>query len=513
MSEAHGETGIALRRLGVALGVCAVLLIVVQSLPARILGGTPFALNVERFRPWEPSDGVPVLRLFKNISRELPAFAGAGGSYRAPEQLKEAVAQQLGGSVAANLGQAAGVRAERVPRGREPGHGVVIDPEEYAGISVFLEGSPLLDPFYESLESTAREDAGAVTRVAHYGDSSIATDLLTFTMRRTLQGRFGDAGHGFMLIARGPMPYGHRDIRHRASGPWSVKQIVADQDRDGLYGYGGVAYVGSPGALTEFGTDDRGPVGRRVSRLLIYYRRHPLGGRLRIRIDGEREARELDTRGPAGDAVEMLDVVDGPHRFALRVRGGGPVRLYGVALERPGPGVVYDSLGLVGARGRRLLNYDPAHLREQLAVRDPHLVILGFGGNEADDPIGRLPRYEEEVGEVIRLMRGRPVRPCLLLAPLDQGHRNSRGRVETMPTVPRIVAAQQRAARANGCAFFNTFEAMGGEGSMREWARARPRLGLDDYRHATPAGYEVIANMLYKALLQGFADYLDRRSP
>ena len=49
---------------------------------------------------------------------------------------------------------------------------------------------------------------------------------------------------------------------------------------------------------------------------------------------------------------------------------------------------------------------------------------------------------------------------------------------------------------------------MGGENAMRRWYKARPRLAMGDFRHATPAGYEIIGNMFYKALLAGFADYL-----
>ena len=31
---------------------------------------------------------------------------------------------------------------------------------------------------------------------------------------------------------------------------------------------------------------------------------------------------------------------------------------------------------------------------------------------------------------------------------------------------------------------------------------------MADFRHATPAGYEVIGNLFYKALLAGFAEHL-----
>jgi hypothetical protein len=81
-----------------------------------------------------------------------------------------------------------------------------------------------------------------------------------------------------------------------------------------------------------------------------------------------------------------------------------------------------------------------------------------------------------------------------------------------LPTIPRIISAQRRAAFDSGCAFFDTWQAMGGENAMRRWYKARPRLAMGDFRHATPTGYEIIGNMFYKALLAGFANYLASES-
>jgi lysophospholipase L1-like esterase len=80
-----------------------------------------------------------------------------------------------------------------------------------------------------------------------------------------------------------------------------------------------------------------------------------------------------------------------------------------------------------------------------------------------------------------------------------------------MATVPKIAEAQRRVAAKKGCAFFDAFSAMGGEGAMAEWLKARPRLATSDLRHATPAGYDLIGNLYYKALLKAFADYLTGR--
>ncbi len=119
--------------------------------------------------------------------------------------------------------------------------------------------------------------------------------------------------------------------------------------------------------------------------------------------------------------------------------------------------------------------------------------------------------YEEQLTKVVRMMRAQsPEMPCLIFAPLDQAKKDDRGRIRTISTIPKIVASQRRVAQQEGCAFFNTFEAMGGEGAMRRWFKTKPRLAWGDYRHATPAGYEVIGNMFYKALLKGLDDYLIR---
>ena len=217
---------------------------------------------------------------------------------------------------------------------------------------------------------------------------------------------------------------------------------------------------------------------------------------------------EVSTKAPTlGDGVYSIGAPDGPHQLQIRHTKGGPVHFYGVVVERDGPGVVYDSLGLVGARANRLLNFDEAHLANQLRQRGTNLIVLGFGGNEASDDKTEDAFYEDYARVLAHVRQGREDLGCLVFAPLDQASRQ-RGRIRTLETIPRIVAAQRRAAFDAGCAFYNTWEAMGGQNAMRRWYKARPRLAMSDFRHATPAGYEIIGNMLYKALLAGFADYL-----
>jgi lysophospholipase L1-like esterase len=460
-------------------------------------------------RPWIPGEeGVPIARLFE-LREEIPAFAGHGGSYRTTTPTgssTDRLAATVGDTVARNLGPS---RVVAPPR---PEDVLRIDPSEYEGISVYIEDptGEGMRPFYDALEKTARGDEGAITRVAHYGDSSIATDLITSTVRESLQARFGDAGHGFVIAAKGDIPYKHRGVRQSSSpDAWDVREVVRRQDRSGRYGYGGVQARATPGAWARVGTARHGEIGMNASRFEVYYKEQPRGGKFTVRLDGETRRTVSTEADRVGDAVYSIEAPDGAHQIELHYARGGPVHLYGVAVERDGPGVVYDSLGLVGARANRLLNYDAGHIRTQLEQRGVDLLVLGFGGNEASDDRTEDDFYQDYL-QVLRHMRqDRDELGCLVFAPLDQAQRE-RGRIRTLPTIPRIVSAQRRAALDSGCAFYDTWRAMGGPDAMRQWYKASPRLAMSDFRHATPAGYEIIGNMLYKAILEGFADYLAR---
>lgn len=385
-------------------------------------------------------------------------------------------------------------------------------PAELTAAKVKIEDPKgAMRPFYAALAKTALKKEGAVTRITHWGDSGIGADGPTSAGRHLLQRNFGDAGHGWILVESGSDWYKHKDIRYD-SGGWKALKIIDGAARDGRYGVGGVSARGYLGANATFGTvkKDDAPVGKKVSRIELHYLSAWKHGNLELRID-EGEPIELSTGREEGaeDAVWVHEVPDGPHVFRMRVTGGGPVRVYGVVFERAGPGVVYDSIGLVGARASRLLNADPEHWKTQLANRRPDLMIIQYGGNELTDRNMSMTKYRETFTEVVRRFRtSRPEASCLVMSPTDKGKRG-RGGIITDPLLLELMPIQREVALSEGCAFFDLFQAMGGEGSMGRWARAKPRLGWGDLAHVTPAGSKILADLFFKALMAGLSDYID----
>jgi lysophospholipase L1-like esterase len=386
-----------------------------------------------------------------------------------------------------------------------PGH-----PDDDEKVGQPIENPEALAHYLGQLTLTDLKLEGAITRAGQWGDSVLGGDGLTNGIRKRLQERFGDAGHGFHALSRYSIGYAHRGVRFQDRGGWKSCEIIFKCRPDARYGYAGVHSGSASGGQSMWQTAKEAP-GDRVSRFELWFQKSPDGGRFELTIDGGRPV-EIDTRAAApSDAVEVFPLDDGPHSFELRTAGRGAARGYGVVLERDVPGVVWDELSLIGSFTQRLDYQNADHLGWQLRRRDIDLMVFIFGGNdvqrEFDDLKTDMSPYEREYERVLRKFRaGRPEASCLVMSLIDHGAR-SEGGVRTRPVVPRLVASQRKVATEVGCAFFDTFHAMGGINSIARWLRARPQLAAPDFSHPTLAGQGVIATLLYRALMHEYAEF------
>ena len=87
---------------------------------------------------------------------------------------------------------------------------------------------------------------------------------------------------------------------------------------------------------------------------------------------------------------------------------------------------------------------------------------------------------------------------------MDRGMRESSGALVTVPMLARIVGIQQQVAGEAGVAFFNTYMAMGGPGTMARWYEGKPRLVAADFLHPMPAGAAEVAILFERALIEGY---------
>jgi hypothetical protein len=362
-----------------------------------------------------------------------------------------------------------------------------------------------MDAFYESLLRTERKQPGAVTRILHYGDSPTTADLITADVRNFLHLRFGDAGHGTCLIGKPWAWYAHRGLDVSAEG-WQMDPATLKKQKDGRYGLGGVSFTGDAGAWSRIRLKKPGH-----TEMVVSYLGRPDGGEVSIDA-GEVHIGSLNTAMPEVGAVEQpYEIPPEATEFSLRVTGGR-ARLFGVTFRKRAIGVIYDSIGLNGTWAGVLAHHmNGEHWMEQLRLAKPNLVVINYGTNESGYKNYVETSYPKDVKEIIRRVKtAAPESAVLIMSPMDRGAREAGGTIGTVPSLPQLVTVQAKLAAENDCAFFNTFQAMGGQGTMGRWYMAEPRLVSADFIHPMPAGARLVGTLLYNALMDGYNSYKQR---
>ncbi len=366
-----------------------------------------------------------------------------------------------------------------------------------------------LQHFLAALHKTETSDH--ITRISHYGDSPITGDMITSTVRRKLQLRFGDAGHGFILAGKPWNWYSHIGVNLAVSGWQSEPMFIGKGDH--RFGFGGATFTTpAAGSTASFSTAKDAEVGQSVSAFEIYFLAQPGGGAFDIEVDGKAQGRVTTASNDTCSGFRRVNVTPGAHSLTLRTIGNGEVRLFGVVLESGARGVQYDSLGVNGAFVGLLNRYqDEATWAQQLRRRNPDLVILAYGANESEYENWPMDQYEKDTREVVRRIRtALPDASIMFVGPMDRGKRGAGAAIITRPTIPKLIAAQRRLAAELGCAFFDTFTAMGGAGTVARWYEAKPKLMTSDFTHPTWQGSEIVGTLLHDALLRA---YEKRREP
>lgn len=372
-----------------------------------------------------------------------------------------------------------------------------------------------LDSFYAALARTEGKQAGAITRVTHYGDSPITNDGITAPVRRLLQEKFGDAGHGFILIDKPWDWYSHQAITFSSGGGWNHEAMIGGKESDGEFGLGGVSFhADGPGRFARFAPASDGDTGKDFSRMEVYYLQQPNGGQFNVSVNGGNPQTVSTAGEPTSGFYEIKAPQAGANTFELKTVSGN-VRLFGAVLENDGPGIVYDSLGVNGAYAGLLVTVmNENHWIEQLRHRNPNLVVINYGTNESQyDSDSQMQLYEKYLHEVIRRVReALPKVAILVVSPMDRGKRVGGGKIITWPSIPRIVEMQRRVALAENVAFFNMYQAMGGDGTMARWYARKNSLVGGDLIHPSAEGAEIVGRLIYNAINDGYAKYRARAS-
>jgi lysophospholipase L1-like esterase len=286
---------------------------------------------------------------------------------------------------------------------------------------------------------------------------------------------------------------------------WRIAAATQVRAKDGFHGLGGVSFEGDTGATSSF------ELAEDHAQMEIHFLRQPDGGVLTVEAGGQKLG-QVETAGPDKQPDYQTFLLNAGARDINLSVERGPVRLFGVSFERNAPGVIYNSLGLNGGQVQVVARYfDKPQWNEELQHQHPDLVVINYGTNESIYADYVEHSYPGELRQVIeRVKAAVPRASVLIMSPMDRGQRDSNSRISTVPTLPRLVEIQRRIASEMGCAFFNTFQAMGGEGTMARWYDSQPRLVSADFTHPLPAGARKVGVLLDQALESGYRQFKAR---
>lgn len=351
---------------------------------------------------------------------------------------------------------------------RDPGDFTPEDELHALKKRVGAEMVPIIDGARLSRTLQKLNEGRAPVRILHLGDSHVASDYITGMARHRLQARYGNAGRGFSHIDQA-WGYGGRRLR-RSDRDW-VRDRIVDANRAGLpFGFSGISIESkrrNARAVYRVEPEDRS--------VRVYYQVQPGGAPVDVLLDREKIGR-FETDGPPSSKVFSAKLGPGGRRKLTLVARGKRARLYGISFETGAPGVLYESIGPVGADAKVYLQLDRTSFAEHLIAHDPDLVVLMVGGNDALKMRKRWTTLEKVTADHDNLLtflkETLPSADCMLWTPMDAGRKTRRG-IVSKPLLGDVRRMQLEVARRHGCAVWDMYESMGGAQSIGRWVKAR----------------------------------------
>jgi hypothetical protein len=241
------------------------------------------------------------------------------------------------------------------------------------GADIPVENAAALIPFFEQLYRHQKGELPGPVRILHYGDSHTAADEWTGDLRSRFQEKFGDGGSGYSFAGRPWNGYRRLDVRTGSTRGWHTDGLVG-RVGDGVYGLGGVSMTTrAPHEAVYLQADGQ--------QFELFYWQQPGGGVIQIYDNGGLLER-ISTDGEAGPGYYHYETVAGPHKLEAETLDRGPVRLFGWVAENS-TGVTYETLGINGAQASIVFDWNEPALRSNVERRNPALIVLAYGTNEA----------------------------------------------------------------------------------------------------------------------------------
>jgi lysophospholipase L1-like esterase len=351
-----------------------------------------------------------------------------------------------------------------------------------AAVQTGIENPGALGSYFASLQ------AGDPIHILQYGDSHTASDDWANAVRMAAQANYGDGGPGFVQAGHPYRGYRRFDASGTSSAGWKTEGTMANHG-DPNQGLSGISIsTGAAGQTVNLTASG--------DALTIFYLQQPGGGQLEMTIDGQ-SAGAFSTDGDLGPGQSEYSLSPGAHQLSLRTLNFAPVRLFGWALDNKPlenkQGVTVETLGINGAQANVILNWSEQVWAAQINQRNPSLVILAYGTNEANSRLWTAEQYRADLTAIIeRIRRAVPATSILMIGPPDCG------RLRPLLHLSEVIDVQREIAHRENVAFWDWRLHMGGPDIIKRWVQAG--WAQQDYIHMTAEGYRMLGRMVFDSI-------------
>ena len=352
--------------------------------------------------------------------------------------------------------------------------------------------SPELQHFFRKLDTLLITGRGDV-RVLHVGGSHVQGGTLSDRLRRHfLSMRYGmEGGRGlvFPFSAAGT----NTPVSYSSSwqGSWESATCLKPADEElGLTGMVVMARDTSAKVILDLVPRERQLLQQRY----VFNRVDVLGsGTLEpiLLLNGRDTLRGIGT--------ENLRHFDIPHYtdwIQLAFTGQGRYSLRGLYLDKPYGGF---SLSEAGVNGASTTSWLRCSLWEQEMHRVmPDLVIFSIGINDIQGEDFDARRFKGNYRELVKRVRRVNPHCAILFSGINDSWRHR----AVNPHTEAAEKAFRELAQEFDAVFWDWYGIMGGAGSMAKWEEAG--LAQADKIHFTPAGYKLVGDLLFDALMDAY---------
>lgn len=348
--------------------------------------------------------------------------------------------------------------------------------------------------FFNALKNTKNK----VVKIAHYGDSLIQGDVISDYLREKFQERFGGKGAGFLQIVSADIKM-RQTTKHTYSDDWKYASITTRNPDQLPFGISGSVAVPKPNSWVKYETTNYLSSTSSFSTIKFYYSNASNNSTIQYTIDDKTKTTVQLT--PGSNVQELrIDLKVPAKSIELKFLSGQPPYCYGVSLES-GNGVYLDNFPMPGNSGVSLADIPKNILEDFNKLCEYDLIIFTYGANVNSPNKNIFNLYENKMITIVDEFKKLFPDASILMIGVGDKTMKKGNRFITNPDVPLLLDSQKKIVEKTGIAFWNLWEAMGGENSMDNWVNAAPPLALKDYSHFTQLGGNRVAQLIFDSIM------------